>query len=99
PPWGRRGFNELFVGSKYLDVGYDALWACRRGECITCFQKAGELLGDRMAEQFLIGEKDGRPPDLLLFDTHTGRVRFVECKGKESLPIGKCRSLPRSRTT
>ena len=84
PPHMRRGFNELFVGTKYLDAGYDALLWCRRGECKTCFQKAGELLGDRAAEQFLTTEEGGRPPDLLVFDTPTGRFRFVECKGKES---------------
>jgi hypothetical protein len=82
PPLERRGFNELFVGTKYLDAGYDALFACLKGECAKCFQKARELLGGHEAEQFIENERGGRPPDLLVFDKQTGRIRFVECKRK-----------------
>lgn len=77
-------FHELFMGTRYLDAGYEALFFYRQVEDQACYDKAEELLGGRAAAQFITpnGETGGRAPDLLVFDRKTGAFRFVECKGK-----------------
>lgn len=77
-------FHELFLGTQYLDAGYGALFFYRRVEDEACYAKAYELLGGKVAAQFITpnSEKSGRAPDLLVFEPSTGRFRFVECKGE-----------------
>lgn len=74
------GFYELFVGIKYLDAGYDAIWYYRD----KAREKAKELLGGDAAAKEIITkyEYKPQPPDLLVFCPKTKRFRFVECKGK-----------------
>jgi hypothetical protein len=75
------GFHELFVGIKYLEAGYDALWFYRNE---ACEKKAKELLGGDAAFKKIITnlECGPQPPDLLVFCPETNRFRFVECKDK-----------------
>ncbi len=75
-------FNEFLMGTKYLDAGYEVLFFYRQVEDEACYQKACELLGGTTAAQFVTpnSERDGRAPDLLVFDPKTSRFRFVECK-------------------
>jgi len=77
-------FHELYAGTRYLDMGYEALFFYRLVEDRGCYEKAAALLGGQEAARFITpnAEKGGRAPDLLVFDTKTGACRFVECKGK-----------------
>ena len=75
-------FNEFFIGTQYLDAGYEALVFYRKVEDEACYQKVTELFGGIAAAQFIApnGEKGGRAPDLIIFDPRTNNFRFVECK-------------------
>jgi len=75
-------FNELLMGTRYLDAGYEVLFFYRQVEDEACYQKACELLGGNAAARFVTpnSERDGRAPDLLVFAPETNRFRFVECK-------------------
>jgi hypothetical protein len=77
-------FNELFLGTRYLDAGYEVLFYYRQVDDETCYQKLCELLGGTVNAQFVApnSEAGGRAPDLLVFDPQNGRFRFVECKGR-----------------
>jgi len=74
------GFNELFVGIKYLDAGYEALCHYRN----EAREKAKELLGGDAAVKKIITNFESYPQqtDLLVFCPKTNRFRFVECKRK-----------------
>ena len=76
-------FNELFLGTQYLDAGYGALFFYREVEDLQCYRKACEILGGEDAAQFITpnSERGGRAPDLLVYDPRSLRFRFVECKG------------------
>lgn len=75
-------FNELFLGTQYLDAGYGALFFYREVEDQQCYRKACEILGGEEAAQFITpnNESGGRAPDLLVYDLRSLRFRFVECK-------------------
>ena len=77
-------FNELYLGTQYLDAGYEVLFFYRQVEDEQCYQKACEILGGADAEQFITpnNERGGRAPDLLVYDPESLRFRFVECKGE-----------------
>ncbi len=77
-------FHELYMGTRYLDAGYEALFFYRRVEDDRCYQMAEMLLGSPAAAQIITpnSERGGRPPDLLVFNPKTGAFRFVECKGR-----------------
>jgi len=79
-----RFVNEFFMGTLYLDAGFEVLNFYRAVEHRPSYEKAKELLGGREAIEFINpnGEKRGRPPDLLVFNDQTKEFRFVECKGK-----------------
>lgn len=88
------GFYELFVGIKYLDAGYDALWYYRD----RAREKAIELLGGDAAAKEIITKYECKPqpPDLLVYCPKTKRFRFVECKGKnERLTKAQDETFPR----
>lgn len=82
------GFHEFFMGSQYIDAGYEATCYYREVECKVCFEKAKELFGGEEAAKFITPntERGGRPPDLLVFDPRTGAFRFVECKFRGERP-------------
>jgi hypothetical protein len=77
-------FHEFFMGTQYLDAGYEALFCYREVESKESYKQASDLLGGSEAAKFICpnAERGGRPPDLLVFDPQTGALRFVECKGK-----------------
>lgn len=82
PISGPMFFNELFLGTQYLDAGYGALFFYREVEDRACYRKAREILGGEDAAQFVTpnSERGGRAPDLLIYDPDSLRFRFVECK-------------------
>jgi hypothetical protein len=81
-------FHEFYLGTQYLDAGYDVLFYHRKVEDELCYRKACELFGDADgctdAGQFIVPNKEdgGRAPDLIVFKPGTKLLRFVECKGK-----------------
>lgn len=83
-------FHEFFMGTQYLDAGYEALFWYREVESKESYKQARALLGGSDAAEFICpnDERTGRPPDLLVFDPRTRAFRFVECKGK-SEPLTK----------
>ena len=63
-------FHELFLGIRYLEAGYGALFYYRQVDDAACYLKACEILGDEAAAQFIApnSERGGRAPDLLIDD-------------------------------
>jgi hypothetical protein len=76
-------FHELFLGTRYLDAGYGALFNYRAVEHMAGYEKVCEILGCAAAE-FVTpnNERGGRPPDLLVYDRTSLHFRLVECKGR-----------------
>ena len=84
-------FHEFYAGLQYLYAGYEVMVWYRAVEDRICYEKACELFGGPLHEQgnsiagkFIApnGEREGRAPDLIVFDPATLCFRFVECKGK-----------------
>lgn len=79
-----RGFHEFFMGTLYIDAGYEAMCFYRRVENEACYEQVCKLLGGDAAAQFVApnSERGGRAPDLIVFELQTSRFRFVETKGR-----------------
>lgn len=79
-----RGFHEFYMGTLYIDAGYEAMSFYRRVEDEASYAKVCELVGGEAVAQFVApnSENGGRAPDLIVFEPATSRFRFVETKGK-----------------
>lgn len=96
-PKDKRFFPEFFVGTRYLDAGFDVLSFYRAAEHKPSYEKAKDLLGGTEAIEFINpgDESKGRPPDLLVFN-QAGQFKFVECKRKnEKLTDSQIIHFPR----
>lgn len=77
-------FNELYLGTQYLDAGFGALFFYRQAEDEAGYRMACDVLGGDAAAQAITpnSERGGRAPDLLVYDRATLQFRFIECKAR-----------------
>lgn len=54
-------FHELFIGTKYLDAGYEVLFFYRQVEDQASYRKASEVLGSSAAEFIAPNAEKGWP--------------------------------------